>query len=272
MKKIRLFSITAAIFTVFLLSYHSNASAGALRGEIVLVHGAFGDQAVWDGPDAENGVAELLRNRGYRVIAVTLPGLGRNHGQANESIDLESHVQHVLDVLEIDNVTEGTMVCHSYSGMICAAVQDRAPERLSKMVFFDATVPDSGESFFQSINFPPPEEEISCFPYFPASVLGLTDPDELAWLDERQTCQPIHTFDQPIDFSWNDGVKKYLIHATIPWFAYENFLPFKQKVINMGWNVYSILGSHYVSISNPKEFVKVLTLIDTLPYENWPFN
>jgi hypothetical protein len=169
-------------------------------------------------------------------------------------------------------------------------VEDAA-NRIDKMVFFDAVVPESGESFFSAINMPSPidfnndfksfyaqlgfplpkDDMLWCFPNLPADAFGVTDQDEMSWLNARQTCQPIHTFDQPVDFSWNSTVQKYFIHATVPWFSYQEFSAFKDRAIAMGWNMYTIPGSHYVAISNPDEVVRVLTLIDNIPYDTWPF-
>lgn len=221
MRKRKIFgTITLLTLAVaFILTPVTDVSAESDKKTFVLVHGAFGDQAVWDGPDAKKGVAEKLRARGYRVVTVTLPGLGRNHGQANESMNLTDHVDYVADVLASDNVTDAIMVCHSYGGMVCAAIQNRpsVSQRIDKMVFFDADVPESGESFFSSIGmpspgdfpdietyyavlheaagFPIPSENLWCFPDLPAAAFGLTDPEELDWLDALQYCQPIHTLD-----------------------------------------------------------------------------
>lgn len=290
--------LLTAVFTMLSL-----ATAEAADKTFVLVHGAFGDQSVWDGPDAEQGVAEQLRQRNYRVVTVTLPGMGRNYAQSSEAIDLEAHIQHVLDVLELDNVTDATMVCHSYAGMVCAAVQDRAPaNRIDKMVFFDAVVPDSesDESFFDAIGMPSPSgppwfsdleayynalgipvpaENPWCFPPLrPEEDFRLTGANA-AWLGGQQRCQPINTLDKPLTFAWNHDVKKYFVHAIDAvengedhWFSYQAFLNFQTRAMNMGWNMYSIPGSHYVLISNPSAVVQLLMLIDSVPYDNWPFS
>ena len=281
--------LLTAVFTMLSL-----ATAEAADKTFVLVHGAFADQSVWDGPDAEQGVAEQLRQRNYRVVTVTLPGMGRNYAQTSEAIDLEAHIQHVLDVLELDGVTDATMVCHSYAGMVCAAVQDRAPaNRIEKMVFFDAVVPVSGESFFEALNPEPSEtSEASldippwCFPNFSAEEFGLRGANA-DWLNfqwdqnkSRQHCQPINTLTQELYFTWhNDAIKKYFVHAIDAveneeehWFAYYPFLKFQTRARDMGWNMYSIEGSHYVFISNPAAVVQLLMLIDSVPYDNWPFS
>jgi pimeloyl-ACP methyl ester carboxylesterase len=289
-------TITMSVLAAaFILTPITDVSADSDKKTFVLVHGAFGDQAVWDGPDADKGVAEKLREKGYRVVTVTLPGLGRNHAQASESMNLTDHVQYVANVLEINGVTDAIMVCHSYGGMVCAAIQDMSSvsDRIDKMVFFDADVPESGESFFSSIGMPlpvwfpslevfyqtlgmPVPEVPWCFPSLdPEEAFRLTGEDA-DWLRKLQTCQPIHTFDEPLTFNWNDDVKKYFVHAddpnNPPWFSYTEFLNFRQRAEDMGWNMYTISDSHYVAISDPKAVVQALTLIDNVPDESWPFN
>jgi pimeloyl-ACP methyl ester carboxylesterase len=294
------------LFTVFLAAAFSMMSAMDALAELpkktfVLVHGAFADQSVWDGPNARQGVAEQLRQRGYRVVTVTLPGMGRNYGQTNENINLDAHVKHVADTLLLDNVTDAIMVCHSYAGMICAGVQAKqdVADRIEKMVFFDAVVPKSGESFFSAIGMPlpeafpsleifyqalgiVPEENLWCFPNVPAQAFSLSGANadwlNAAWNDDasRQHCQPIHTFDQPLVFNWNDNAKKYFIHAeddaVQPWFSYNEFKEFARRAAGMGWNMHSLPNSHYTFISNPDDTVRLLMLIDSIPYENWPFS
>lgn len=300
MRKSRILNTVGMLLFTAVFTLLSLVAAQAADKTFVLVHGAFGDQSVWDGPDANQGVAEQLRQRNYRVVTVTLPGMGRNYAQSSEAIDLEAHIQHVLDVLELDNVTDATMVCHSYAGMVCAAVQDRAPaDRINKMVFFDAVVPDSdsesGESFFDAIGMPSPSlfpslevfyqtveidpgENLWCFPNMPAQAFGLTGSDA-DWLNfqwnqnkSRQHCQSIQTFAQKLNFSWNNEVKKYFVHAMDGWEFYTQFDKFRERAEVLGWNMYSIPGSHYVLISDPSSVVQLLMLIDSVPYDNWPFS
>lgn len=284
------FITTATLFLTAAFSMVSamDALAALPKKTFVLVHGAFADQSVWDGPNPGQGVAEQLRQRGYRVVTVTLPGMGRDYGQTDadvnynsESIDLNAHVNHVADVLRIDNVTDAIMVCHSYAGMVCAGVQARedAAERINKMVFFDAVVPESGQSFFDAIGYDTEQDEIPdttlCFPNVPAQAFNLFGADA-DWLNARQHCQPVRTLDQELNFSWNNDVQKYFVHAEDDneqkWFAYYPFSAFPGRAAAMGWNLHSIPNSHYTFISHPDDTVQLLMLIDSIPYENWPFS
>lgn len=275
--------IVMIVVMLLIVNINADDSDEAFEGTFVLLHGIFGDQAVWDGLQPDKGVAHLLRNKGYRVVTVTYPGLGRNFRQANESIDLKTHIQYVIDVLEKDNIKDATLVCHSYAGLICSALQDLVTERIRKMVFFDAIVPESGETFFSSIGMPSPDifpdlptfyktlgipvpvENLWCFPNLPPEIFGLTDKDEMAWLEKRQHCQPIGTLDYPVEFQWNQQVKKYFLHAAIPWHFYNEFLVFKKRAIDMGWNLYSFDESHYISISDPEKFLEALMWVEQTP-------
>ena len=294
-------TVTLFLTAAFSMMSAMDALAALPKKTFVLVHGAFADQSVWDGPNPGQGVAEQLRQRGYRVVTVTLPGMGRDYGQTeadvnynSASIDLNAHVNHVADVLKMDNVTDAIMVCHSYAGMVCAGVQDRddVKDRIDKMVFFDAVVPESGQSFFDAVGMPSPdvfpslevfyqtlgivpEENLSCFPNKKAQDFNLFGADA-DWLDARHHCQPVHTLDQKLNFSWNNDVRKYFVHAednnNPTWFAYYPFSAFPGRAAAMGWNLYSIPNSHYTFISHPDDTVQLLMLIDSIPYENWPFS
>ena len=48
-------------------------------------------------------------------------------------IDLDTHIQDILMVLEYEDLHEVILVGYSYSGMVVTAVAERAPERLAQL-------------------------------------------------------------------------------------------------------------------------------------------
>jgi pimeloyl-ACP methyl ester carboxylesterase len=94
-------------------------------------------------------VATHLRTAGHEVFTPTLTGLGERVHLANPSVDLDTHIQDILMVLDYEDLYDVILVGYSYSGMIVTAVADCVPQRLAQLVYVDAYVPRDGESLAQ---------------------------------------------------------------------------------------------------------------------------
>src|SRR5262249_60744980 len=90
----------------------------------VIVHGAWGGGWSWN-----KFVVPLLRQAGHQAYAVTLTGLGERAHLASPAIDLETHVQDVVNVLFYEDLRDVILVGHSYGGMVSTGVADRCPAR-----------------------------------------------------------------------------------------------------------------------------------------------
>lgn len=107
----------------------------------ILVPGA------WHGSWAFEAVTPLLEAAGHTVHALTLTGLGADDDDATVArANLDAHADDVVRVLETAEITDATLVGHSYGGMVISAAADRAPGRIFRLVHLDAYVPRAGES------------------------------------------------------------------------------------------------------------------------------
>jgi pimeloyl-ACP methyl ester carboxylesterase len=134
---------TATVLAVLCLassSYAQSADTGNEGKPIVFVHGAFGGG--WD----YRGLEDMLEEQGRRVHRVTLTGLGERSHLASPEVDLETHIQDVVNVLEFEELTGVILVGHSYGGMVITGVAHRTPERIHHLVYIDAMLPLDGES------------------------------------------------------------------------------------------------------------------------------
>jgi len=96
----------------------------------------------------------LLRAAGHEVFTPTLTGLGERAHLLTPTIDLLTHVQDILAVLSYEDVSDVTLVGHSYGGMVIAGVAEVAAARLAHLVYLDAIVPTTGQAVF---DLAPPE-------------------------------------------------------------------------------------------------------------------
>src|SRR3954454_14928765 len=106
----------------------------------VLIAGA------WQGGWCWQRVSPRLRAAGHEVYTPTLTGLGERVHLVRPDVTLETHVTDILNVLRFEDLGDVTLVGHSYGGMVITGVADRAPDRVSRLVYLDALVPNDGES------------------------------------------------------------------------------------------------------------------------------
>jgi pimeloyl-ACP methyl ester carboxylesterase len=106
----------------------------------VLVPGA------WSGAYYLKPVASLLQAAGHAVYRCTLTGLGERTHLLNRSVNLETHVLDVANLIRCEGLEGVILVGHSYGGTVITGVAERVPERLAHLVYLDAIVPEDGES------------------------------------------------------------------------------------------------------------------------------
>ena len=108
----------------------------------VLVHCAFGGGWAW------KYVAPLLRQRGHTVYTPTLTGLGERVHLGCPDVNLDTHIEDIVDVLIYEDLHDVILVGWSYGGMVVTGVLDRLPERLAHVVYLDGEVPCDGDRSF----------------------------------------------------------------------------------------------------------------------------
>ena len=104
----------------------------------VLVHGA------WHTGAELEATAECMRKQGHTVHCPTLAG--NRPGDDRSLIGLEDAAQSLCSFLEQHQLQQVRLVGHSYGGMVISRVADLMPERLSRLVYVNAFVPNPGES------------------------------------------------------------------------------------------------------------------------------
>ena len=107
---------------------------------LVSVHGA------WAGGWQFKKVAVLLEARGYKVYRPTLSGLGEHFNTASPDIGLATHIDDIVNIILFEGLHDVILLGHSYGGMVITGVADRIPERISRLIYLDAFVPENGES------------------------------------------------------------------------------------------------------------------------------
>ena len=109
----------------------------------VLIHGAWHGAWCWD------KVIPLLRQAGHQAIAVDLPGHGGDKTPFSE-ITLRSYTDRVCQAL--DRLPEPViLVGHSLGGLSITQSAEYRPDKINKLVYLCAFVPQNGQSL-QDLN------------------------------------------------------------------------------------------------------------------------
>src|SRR6266699_3561046 len=106
----------------------------------LVCHGAWSARWAW------KKMHPLMNAAGHRLVTPTYTGLGEREHLANPSIDLETHIEDVLNVIKYEDLRDIVLVGHSYGGMVATGVADRARDRVAQLIYVDAFVPDDGQS------------------------------------------------------------------------------------------------------------------------------
>ncbi|MBE0587776.1 MAG: alpha/beta hydrolase [Hydrogenophaga sp.] len=241
-----------------------NAPASSASTAFVLVHGA------WHGAWCWKRVLPLLRAAGAEAHAVTLTGVGERAHLMGPNIDLNTHIQDVIGLIEAEELQRVVLVGHSYGGIVITGVADRLqrerPGLLVHLVYLDAVTPHPGESWSSQhtpetrqaridaavpsagVSFPPPD----------ASVFGLTGEDR-DWVNRRQKPQPLAVYLHVLDFDPSQvaTLPRTFIDCTSP--ALPTIAEFRRRVrTEPGWQVFEMATGHDPMVSEPAALATLL--------------
>jgi len=228
----------------------------------LVCHGA------WSAGWAWKKMHPLMAASGHRLVTPTYTGLGERAHLANPSIDLETHIEDVLNVIKYEDLRDIVLVGHSYGGMVATGVADRARDRVTQLIYVDAFVPVDGQSLFDldkmavqmladsgdgwrvAPNPPPPD----------------TSPADLEWLSERRVHMPIKCFESGLKLQGGAlTLPRSYIYATRIRPA-DTFGPFARQTKNdPAWRYYEIDASHSPNVTAPEALMALLLKIAAEP-------
>lgn len=231
------------------------------RDPFVLVHGACHGGWCWV------RVARLLRAAGHEVFTPTLTGLGERAHLLTADVGPATMVQDVVAVLETEELRDVVLVGHSFGALVALGVADRVPHRLRRLVLLDGVVVEPGEPGFAGL--PPATAESRtaaaqatesglAYPPPSATVFGLSDPDDAAWVDRRLTPQPLRSYSEPFGLRapLGNGLPVRYVCCTDP--PYSAVHSAHAIVRREGWEWRELATGHDAMITAPDATVTVL--------------
>lgn len=211
----------------------------------VIVHGATAGGYEWK----ETG--KYLLEKGHTVYRVTLTALGERSHLSAEGVNLTTHINDVVNTILFEDLHDVVLTGHSYGGRVITGVMNRIPERIRHVMFFDAAVPNDGESGFSRQGGPPAD-------------LVVKDGRRMQpWMNEKPTKYP-HNVGHPIGTSLEpvsyNNPEAFKLNVT-----YVPFIPAGQdpkeraardqnwkNAVARGWTVRTFPGSHTAMLEDPK--------------------
>ncbi|MER7209337.1 alpha/beta fold hydrolase [Streptosporangium sp. NPDC020072] len=169
---------------------------------IVLVGGSFLGAWAWE------RVTPLLTAHGHQVHPLTLTGFGDRAHLGSPATTLTTHARDITAAIEYADLREVVLVAHSYSGAPATIAANAIPDRIARVVYVAASLPEPGRSLFDIIPASTVEAIMETVQDGRISVMsdeiidanfgdhGLTAED-FAWLRARGVGQPVGTLQDP---------------------------------------------------------------------------
>jgi pimeloyl-ACP methyl ester carboxylesterase len=226
----------------------------------VLVHGA------WHGGWCWRFISPLLRRTGNEVFAPSLTGLGERKHLARPDIDLDTHIEDIVSLLEMEDLKDVVLVGHSYGGMVITGAADRAPARVKRLVYLDAFVPENGKC---TLDYVVPEraarmreegEQVGSVTPPPLSLWGLTKPEHIDFVKPREVRHPYRTMSQKIALKNEDALRrlpKTFVYCSSP--ATGSFDQFAMRYRKDGaWKFFELKTGHDAMILMPEQVAEIV--------------
>lgn len=227
----------------------------------VLVHGAFHGGWCW------KRVTSLLEAAGHRVFAPTQTGLGERVHLLQQGLNLDTFINDIANVLLWEDLTDVTLVGHSFGGIIATGVADRMRRRIRNLIYLDSLILRDGESAFDSIAPEIVEERRAAamktsggltMVVPPPSAFGITDPQDAAWLSRYCTPHPMATYEDRMVLSAEPGNGLPATYVAVTPHYEPTTASREYARSRSDWTYREVPGAHDMMVNDPTGVVGIL--------------
>lgn len=223
------------------------------RAAIVLVHGA------WVGEWSWAPILPALRASGRAVHAVSLTGQGSRRHQMSPNVTLSDHVADLVQVLEVHDLVDATIVAHSYGGrVVTRAWHDIAP-RTARLVYLDAHAPVGPPPDLDDLvaGLAAPDAGMVPFSGFDLDAATAGGDAALAWFHDRLVPQSLATLTQPFHVELPAALPKTYVSAGAE--PSTRFARYAAAVAaSPDWDHRELPGTHWLMITHPAEVARII--------------
>lgn len=226
----------------------------------ILIHG------MWHGGWCWERLTPLLRAAGHVVYIPTLAGLAERADMRSDNIDLNTHVQEIVNLCEANDLHEVILVGHSLGGFMAPVVADKIPGWIAHIVNLDGIVPENGKAlkdligetwdFFKKKAIEG-GDEWRCPPIL-EWTFGVSGVD-LEWMQSKLTPHPLKALTTPVAL---ENPRAQSIPSTFilcsEGMTDEDIAAEEKKFTGLGMNFRSLPTGHDAMITMPKELAEIL--------------
>ena len=177
--------------------------------------------------------------------------MGEREHLSSPDIDLQTHINDVVNLILYEDLHDVVLTGHSYGGMVITGVMDRIPERIRHVIFFDAAVPDDGMSIWDLFGGKGPAG--------PNIADGFM---QVPWVKPdtkppHSVKQSIKCFNQPV--SYKNPLAKALPGTYVAFVPKDKSAEERaktdkswQRAESRGWTIRTFPGTHVALVENPR--------------------
>lgn len=211
----------------------------------------------WHGGWAFDSIREKLTQHGNKSLSLTLPGLEDQPDIRNQTINLDTHIQFVVDFFVNEDITNVILCGHSYAGLVITGVADQIPERIHTLVYIDAYIPKNGDSCWS----------LTSDVYRALFVSGANNDGYTVAVppgaENRRRPQPLATFMQSLRLTGN---YQQIPNRTFIYLTAWEGTPFTKQFETLknspDWQIETVHCGHNIMREDPDALVEILKKCD----------
>jgi pimeloyl-ACP methyl ester carboxylesterase len=201
-------------------------------------------------------VADRLTARGHRVFTPTITGLAERSHLMSPEINLTTHITDIVNLLRWEELDDIVLCGHSYGGMVVTGVADKAAARLRTLVYVDAFIPESGDTWQELRRRP--------FPSGPtiaptAAETFRVNQRDRAWVDRLCTPHPAATGTEALALTGayrGVGRRIYIRAGDYPSAVFDAY--YERCKSDPGWTAHLLPCGHDVMADMPDTLAELL--------------
>lgn len=237
----------------------AQSAAGAGR-TFVLIHGA------WHGGWCWKPVRERLEALGHRVLTPSLTGLADRSHLMSRDIVLQTHIDDIVNLYRWEDLSDVTLVAHSYGGWPVSGALDAVQDRTAAVVFVDAFVPETGQAG-RDLTSPRIRQILdeslakgeAARPAPDAAVFKLARAEDAEWVNARMTPQPNGVAVTPITLTGGREAvaRKVYVRGTLyPNDSFDRYAAAAET--GPGWTAARLDCGHHVMLDQPDALTEII--------------
>ncbi len=225
----------------------------------VLVHGA------WSGAHGFRDLRRLLQAKGHDVFTPALTGIGARAHLASPQVNLDTHIQDVVNLVWYEDLRDIVLLGFSYGGMVVTGALEHIADRIAHLVYVDAFVPQHGQSVSDLVSGRKAPTGLGAPAFLPPTPREFEDPAQAAFHAPRRVAQPLATFAQPVRL--NQALESYpfsltYVRATEDDHTQQSDQQFAKAAAHAQaserWDYHEVDTNHMIPVNRPEALATIL--------------